>query len=50
MARKQGRTYRNSSGKSVDFGALLLANETAPAIGQMNVNARGDEIDHEGNI
>jgi len=50
MARKPGRTYRTSSGKSVDFGALLLANETAPAIGNMNVNARGDEIDPAGNI
>jgi hypothetical protein len=50
MARKPGRTYRTSSGKNVDFGALLLANETAPAIGNMNVNARGDEIDPAGNI
>tara|TARA_Y100001937_G_scaffold15050_1_gene20442 strand:- start:1086 stop:1685 length:600 start_codon:yes stop_codon:yes gene_type:complete len=50
MARKPGKTYRTSSGKTVDFGALLLANETAPAIGNMNVNARGDEIDPAGNI
>jgi len=50
MARKPGKTYRTSSGKSIDFGALLLANETAPAIGNMNVNARGDEIDPSGNI
>tara|TARA_B100000085_G_scaffold264980_1_gene272357 strand:- start:1156 stop:1572 length:417 start_codon:yes stop_codon:yes gene_type:complete len=47
---KRGKTYRTASGKNVDFGALLLANETAPAIGNMNVNARGDEIDAEGNI
>ena len=50
MARKPGKTYRTSSGKTVDFGALLLANETAPAIGNMNVNARGDKIDPAGNI
>ena len=50
MARKPGKTYRTSSGKTVDFGALILANETAPAIGNMNVNARGDEIDPAGNI
>lgn len=50
MARKPGRTYRTSSGKNVDFGALLLANETTPAVGNMNVNARGDEIDPAGNI
>lgn len=46
----RGKTYRTSSGKQVDFGALLLANETAPALGNMNVNARGDEIDSAGNI
>ena len=50
MAPKKGKTYRTSSGKQVDFGALLLANETAPALGNMNVNARGDEIDAAGNI
>lgn len=47
---KKGKTYRTSSGNQVDFGALLLANETAPALGNMNVNARGDEIDTAGNI
>ena len=50
MAQKRGKTYRTASGKNVDFGALLLANETAPALGNMNVNARGDEIDSAGNI
>lgn len=50
MAQKRGKTYRTSSGKQVDFGALLLANETAPAIGNMNVNARGDEIASDGSI
>ena len=50
MAVKKGKTYRTSSGKQVDFGALLLANETEPALGNMNVNARGDEIDAAGNI
>jgi len=34
----------------VDFGALLLNNETVPALGNMNVNARGDEIAPAGNI
>ena len=47
---KKGKTYRTSSGNQVDFGALLLANETEPALGNMNVNARGDEIDPAGNI
>tara|TARA_B100000900_G_C20600406_1_gene725287 strand:+ start:5527 stop:5943 length:417 start_codon:yes stop_codon:yes gene_type:complete len=50
MAPKRGKTYRTSSGRQVDFGALLLNNETVPALGNMNVNARGDEIDPAGNI
>ncbi len=50
MAQKKGKTYRTASGKQVDFGALLLANETAPALGNMNVNARGDEIAPDGTI
>jgi len=50
MAPKRGKTYRTSSGKQVDFGALLLNNETVPALGNMNVNARGDQIDPAGNI
>ena len=50
MAPKRGKTYRTSSGQQVDFGALLLNNETVPAIGNMNVNARGDEIAPDGTI
>ena len=41
MAKK---TYRTAQGKMVDFGALLSQNENVPALGNMNVNARGDEI------
>tara|TARA_R110000796_G_scaffold23508_2_gene67237 strand:- start:3124 stop:3540 length:417 start_codon:yes stop_codon:yes gene_type:complete len=50
MAPKRGKTYRTSSGQQVDFGALLLNNETVPALGNMNVNARGDEIAADGSI
>ena len=50
MAPKRGKTYRTSSGQQVDFGALLLNNQTGPAIGNMNVNARGDEIAPDGTI
>jgi len=32
-------------GKPVDLGALLLQNENVRAVGNMNVNARGDIID-----
>ena len=50
MAPKRGKTYRTANGKNIDFGAMILANETAPALGNMNVNARGDQIDAAGNI
>jgi len=44
------KTYRTAQGKMVDFGALLSQNETVPALGNMNVNARGDEIAPGGEI
>ncbi len=40
--------YRSSQGKGIDLGALLLQNETVRAVGNMNVNARGDRIDNKG--
>ena len=44
------RKYRTAQGKTVDFGAMLTNNETVPALGNMNVNARGDVIAKGGNI
>ncbi len=44
------KTYRTAQGKTVDLGALLLQNETVRAVGNMNVNARGDRIDQHGNV
>jgi len=43
------RVYRTAQGKTVDLGALALQNETVRAVGNMNVNARGDRIDEHGN-
>lgn len=37
-------------GKTIDFDALRLANELTPAVGNMKVNARGDQIDGKGTI
>lgn len=37
--------YRSANGKTVDMGALRLKNERVRAVGNMKVNARGDEID-----
>lgn len=50
MAKRPNKTYRTAAGQQVDFGALLSQNETVPAIGNMNVNARGDEIAPSGDI
>ena len=39
------KTYRSAQGKIVDLGALQLKNENVRAVGNMNVNARGDLLD-----
>jgi hypothetical protein len=39
------KVYKSAMGKSVDLGALLLQNEHVRAVGNMNVNARGDLLD-----
>jgi hypothetical protein len=38
------KIYRTAQGREVDFEAMLLRNEHVPAIGNMRVNARGDEL------
>jgi len=43
------KVYRSAQGKTVDLGALMLQNEKVRAVGNMNVNARGDRIDEHGN-
>lgn len=42
--------HRTSQGKIVDMNALIANNETVPSIGNMPVNARGDEILPDGTI
>ena len=39
------KVYKSAMGKEVDLGALLLRNEDVRAVGNMNVNARGDLLD-----
>ena len=39
------KIYKSAMGKTVDLGALLLQNEQTRAVGNMNVNARGDQLD-----
>jgi len=45
-----GKTYRTMQGKVVDMERLRSQNELTPAVGNMNVNARGDEIGKGGKI
>lgn len=42
--------YRSATGKTVDMGALRLQNEKVRAVGNMKVNARGDQIDEYGRV
>ena len=39
------KIYKSAMGKTVDLGALILENENTRAVGNMNVNARGDVLD-----
>ena len=42
--------YKSANGKPVDMGALRLQNEKTRAVGNMKVNARGDEINDRNQI
>ena len=39
------KVYKTAQGKSVDLGTIMLQNEHVRAVGNMNVNARGDILD-----
>ena len=43
-------THRSAMGKEVDMSALRQRNEKTRAVGNMNVNARGDIIDSNGQV
>lgn len=44
------KVYRTAQGKSVDLGTIMLQNEQVRAVGNMNVNARGDKLDHNNRV
>ena len=44
------KTYRTANGKQVDIETLSLQNETIIAVGNMSVNARGDQLGEGGKI
>jgi hypothetical protein len=39
------KVYKTAQGKSVDLGTIMLQNSHTRAVGNMNVNARGDTLD-----
>jgi hypothetical protein len=49
--REQPKTiYRSMQGREIDMNKLINLNETTPAVGNMKVNARGDELGPGGKI
>lgn len=45
-----GKIYRTAQGRELDMEAIKLKNEMVPALGNMNVNARGDQLGPGGRI
>ena len=43
-------SIRSMRGREIDMEKLNLKNETTPAVGNMKVNARGDELGPGGQI
>jgi hypothetical protein len=44
------KVYRSAQGKTVDLGTIMLQNEHVRAVGNMNVNARGDKLDQNNQV
>ena len=42
--------YKSANGKPIDMGALRQRNEKVRAVGNMNVNARGDLVNDDNEI
>jgi len=45
-----GRVYTSMQGREIDMEKLSLRNEKMPAVGNLKVNARGDELGPGGKI
>ena len=44
------KVYKTAQGKVLDMGKITLQNEKIRAVGNMKVNARGDEVDDMNNV
>lgn len=45
-----GKVYRSAQGREIDMEKIRLQNELVPALGNMKVNARGDQLGPGGKI
>lgn len=45
-----GRMYKTAQGKMVDVDSIRLVNESTIAVGNMKVNARGDQLGSGGKV
>jgi len=50
MEQQPKQIYRSMQGKEVDMNRLVNINELTPAVGNLKVNARGDELGPGGKI
>ncbi len=50
MKEQQKQVYRSMQGKEVDMNKLVMQNEMTVAVGNVKVNARGDELGPGGKI
>jgi hypothetical protein len=50
MKEQQRQVYRSMQGKEVDMHKLQMQNEMTVAVGNVKVNARGDELGPGGQI
>jgi hypothetical protein len=50
MEQQPKQIYRSMQGKEVDMNRLVNINELTPAVGNLKVNARGDELGAGGRI
>lgn len=44
------KTYKSANGKQIDLDLLIARNELTPAVSNVRVNARGDELGQGGKI
>ena len=50
VRQQQKKTYQTFQGKQIDMDTLRQRNELTPAVGNVRVNARGDELGPGGKI